>query len=197
MGRPKTYDPETVADRAMELFWLNGYHGTSTQDLVDHLQINRFSLYAEFGSKQRLYEQALARYERTMVGNNLKSLESPDSGMVEIGALIEAFAKSARSEGSKRGCLMCNTAAEMAPHDPNSQHFVEANVKRIEKAFSRAIKNAQRRGEVSADVRAVEEGRYLAVTLFGFFVLLRAQIDPKVLRSAARAALRHLQGLKN
>ncbi|MCH8886618.1 MAG: helix-turn-helix transcriptional regulator, partial [SAR324 cluster bacterium] len=59
MGRPKTYDREEIAAKAMELFWLHGFNGTSTQALVEHMQINRYSLYAEFGSKQRLYEVAL------------------------------------------------------------------------------------------------------------------------------------------
>ncbi len=197
MGRPKTYDPEAIADKAMELFWLNGYHGTSTQDLVDHLQINRYSLYAEFGSKQNLYEEALARYERNVVTGNLGAVECADAGIADIGELFEGFAAGARSPNSKRGCLMCNSAAELAPHDPNSQRFVEANVKRVSRAFSQAIKNAQRRGEVTPDVRAIEEGRYLAVTLFGFFVMLRAQIEPKILRGAAKAVLRYLEGLKS
>ncbi len=197
MGRPKTYDPEAIADTAMELFWLNGYHGTSTQDLVDHLQINRYSLYAEFGSKQNLYEEALARYERNVVTGNLGAVECADAGIADIGELFEAFAAGARSPNSKRGCLMCNSAAELAPHDPNSQRFVEANVKRVSRAFSQAIKNAQRRGEVRPDVRAIEEGRYLAVTLFGFFVMLRAQIEPKILRGAAKAVLRYLEGLES
>jgi len=197
MGRHKGYDPEVITDKAMELFWLNGYHGTSTQDLVEHLKINRNSLYAEFGSKQSLYEKALTRYEREMVTSNIGALESADAGIAEIGALLKAFAANARTANSKRGCLMCNTAAELAPHNPNSQRFVEANVERIASAFTNALKRAQRRGEVRAEIRCTEEGRYLAVTLFGFFVMLRAQIEPKVLRGAANAALRYLEGLRS
>jgi TetR/AcrR family transcriptional repressor of nem operon len=196
MGRPKSYDPEVIVDRAMEIFWLKGYHGTSTEDLVNHLQINRYSMYAEFGSKQDLYEEALAQYERKMVTSNFVVLESSDSGIPDIINLISAFAARARSPESKRGCMMCNAATELAPHDPNSQHFVEANVQRMSAAFSRAIKNAKRRGEVRSNVRPGEEGHYLAVTLFGFFVMLRAQIEPKVLHGAVKSTIRYLNGLK-
>jgi len=196
MGRHKLYDPEYITDKAMELFWLNGYHGTSTQDLVEHLQINRNSLYAEFGSKQGIYEKALIRYERKMVTANLETLESADANIAQIGKLLKSFAASARKPKSKRGCLMCNTAAELAPHDPNSQRFVEANVDRITRAFTNALKRSQSRGEVKKEVPCIEEGRYLAVTLFGFFVMLRAQVEPKVLRGAATAALRYLENLK-
>mgnify|MGYP002525954569 FL=1 len=196
MGRPKTYDPETMIDKAMEIFWLKGFHRTSTQDLVNHLQINRYSMYAEFGSKQDLYEAALALYERKMVTSNFVALESSESGISDIIDLIAAFASGARSPESKRGCMMCNAATELAPDEPNSQRVVEANVERMSLAFSRAIKNAKRRGEVRSNVRAGEEGHYLAVTLFGFFVMLRAQIPPKVLRDALKSVIRYLDSLK-
>ena len=40
----------------MELFRDHGYAGTSTQMLVEGLGVNRYSLYAEFGSKQALFD---------------------------------------------------------------------------------------------------------------------------------------------
>ena len=73
MGRNKTYDRETIARKAMALFWLHGYHGTSTQALVDSMGVNRFSLYAEFGNKQALYEAALNLYAQDLVGTKFRA----------------------------------------------------------------------------------------------------------------------------
>ena len=67
MGRPKTYNAEEIATKAMELFWMYGYKGTSTQTLVEHMGVNRYSLYAEFGTQQGLYEEALKIYEKEVV----------------------------------------------------------------------------------------------------------------------------------
>ena len=61
MPRSKSFDVDDV-DRAVDLFWVNGYAATSMEDLVNHLGINRGSLYSTFGSKQKLYERALERY---------------------------------------------------------------------------------------------------------------------------------------
>ncbi len=62
MPRVKEFDPDQALDRAMELFWRKGYEATSVQDLVEHMGINRFSLYDTFGSKHELFMAALDRY---------------------------------------------------------------------------------------------------------------------------------------
>ena len=64
MPSPKRYNRDDVLDRAIELFRRNGYSATSTAELVDALGMNRKSMYAEFGSKQELFESALERYSK-------------------------------------------------------------------------------------------------------------------------------------
>ena len=196
MGRPKTYDREEIAAKAMELFWLHGFNGTSTQALVEHMQINRYSLYAEFGSKQRLYEVALARYEREIVYHYFAALEAEGAGLQEIRDVIEFFASSARQPGSERGCLLCNSAIERAHHDPTSQAFVEAYFSRIGKAFRQALDNATAKEQLRPGVVTEHEGWFFASTLLGFFVLLRSQVDPSMIRGAAQGAIEHLEGLR-
>ena len=63
MARTKAFDTEEVLDRALRVFWRNGYEGTSMQDLVDGMQINRASIYDTFGNKEALYLRALQRYQ--------------------------------------------------------------------------------------------------------------------------------------
>ncbi len=195
MGRRKTYERETIAARAMELFWLHGFHGVSTQALVEHMNVNRYSLYAEFGSKQGLYEAALALYEERVVTSHFARLEGPDAGLAELRWVFDFFASAARTPGSERGCFLCNVATERGPHDPASQGFVAAYLDRISDAIQNALQLAQASGDVRADVDVAEEAQLLASTLVGFFVLLRSQVEPSIMRGAARAAVRHIDSL--
>lgn len=197
MGRPKTYKRDEVARKAMELFWLHGFHGTSTQALVDHIKINRYSLFAEFGTKQGLFEAALALYESEIVQWYFGALEAPDAGLDELIAVIEFFASAAGTPGTERGCLICNSATERAAHDPVSRNFVESYVNRISAAIGRALEHARAQGNLRDDVNTEQESRLLVSTLLGFFVLLRAQIEPKILQSASRAAIEHIKGLQH
>ena len=62
MPRHKEFDREEVLLKAMMVFRDKGYEATSMQDLVDHMKINRFSLYETFKSKHELFLEALQAY---------------------------------------------------------------------------------------------------------------------------------------
>src|SRR6202022_4831133 len=61
-GRPRAFDADEALDRALDVFWRQGYEGTTLSDLTAALGINRPSLYAAFGSKEELFRRALERY---------------------------------------------------------------------------------------------------------------------------------------
>lgn len=187
MGRHKTYDREDVTRKAMQLFWERGFHATSTQDLAEQMGVNRYSLFAEFGSKQGLFEAALAMYERDVVTSHFAVLESTDAGLAEIQSVVDAFAAAAGEPGSERGCMLCNVAAERAPFDPASEHVVAGYVDRIQRALSNALDNARQRGEVDPDVAVEDQARLFTSSLLGFWLLMRAGIEADMLRGAARA----------
>lgn len=64
MARTKAFEIDAVLDKAMRLFWTQGYEKTSMQDLVDNMGINRKSIYDTFGDKHTLFLKALARYDQ-------------------------------------------------------------------------------------------------------------------------------------
>src|SRR5215469_7527197 len=62
VARPKAYDRDAVITAARDLFWERGFGATSITDLEDRTGLNRSSIYAEFGSKNGLFEAALDCY---------------------------------------------------------------------------------------------------------------------------------------
>ena len=81
MARKKEFDPEIVLKRAVDLFWKKGYANTSLNDLVEHLGINRFSLYSTFGDKKTLYITALNYY---IDNNSAPALQKLNAGLVRF-----------------------------------------------------------------------------------------------------------------
>lgn len=48
----KHFDPDTVLESVVRLFWRQGVASTGIQDVVTATGLNRSSLYATFGGKQ-------------------------------------------------------------------------------------------------------------------------------------------------
>lgn len=197
MGRPKGYIREDVAAKAMDLFWQQGFNATSTKDLADHMGINVYSLFAEFESKQGLYEAALEVYDRDVVTRHFGPLEDPGAGLDELTAVIEFFAGVAGSPGSERGCLMCNMATERAAADPGTHEVVDKYVGRINQAIRNTLENALAKSELRPDISCEDESRQITSTLLGFWVLMRSGVDPEYVAGAARAMVSNLERLRN
>jgi TetR/AcrR family transcriptional repressor of nem operon len=190
MARTKEFDPEAALQSALELFWRRGYEATSMADLVEHLGIGRASIYATFGNKRELYLKAMDRYAETRDPNLLAELSQPGPALPAVRAMVRRFAEEATSpEKRLMGCLVTNTATELAPHDPAMARRVEVSWDHVETPLHSALIRAQAQGELpeERDPRAL--ARMLFVLLQGVRVVGKASDDPARVRDAAEQAL--------
>ncbi|MFI1223794.1 MULTISPECIES: TetR/AcrR family transcriptional regulator [unclassified Streptomyces] len=190
MARTKEFDPDAALQSALELFWRRGYEATSIADLVEHLGIGRASIYATFGNKHELYLKAMDRYSEGRDPLLFAELARPGATLPAVRALVRRFAsEAASSEGRLRGCLITNTAAELAPHDPEATRRVEVSWEYLEALLQSALVRARDRGELpeERDPRAL--ARLLLVLLQGVRVVGKASSDPARVRDAAEQAL--------
>jgi len=196
MGRKKSYDRDVLIGKAMEIFRDHGFAGTSAAMLVEGLGVNRYSLYAEFGSKQALFDMALQSYDEEVVERNFGPLDVPGAGVDEVRALLEFFGSASDGPASGRGCLLCNTAVEFGPKDPSGAGFVQRYFERLSNAFLTALDNAHGKGELRHAVDPRAEASFFTASVLGLFVMLRAKAPPTVIEGAARAAIEHLESLR-
>ena len=164
--------------------------------LVEKFGVNRNSMYAEFGSKQALFDAALLRYEQQFMNDVFGPLEADDADLDSIAALFERFGRDAAGPASGLGCLLCNTAVELAGDDSNGERFVQRYFGRMQAAFQNALANARRAGELQVGVVAQDEARFLTATALGIFVMVRARTAPIVVHGIGRVAKRHLAALR-
>jgi TetR/AcrR family transcriptional repressor of nem operon len=195
MGRKKKYDRDTLVEKAMELFRDHGYASTSTQMLVEQLGVNRFSLSAEFGSKQGLFDAALECYDKQVVERNFGPLEAPTAGVEEIRALLEFYASAGNGSATGRGCLLCNTAIEFGREDPSGAEYIQRYFKRLSNAFYKALNNAHSKGVLRNVVALKEEADFFTASTLGLFVLMRANAPLATIENASKMAIEHLEGL--
>ncbi|ELS53039.1 TetR/AcrR family transcriptional regulator [Streptomyces viridochromogenes] len=190
MARTKEFDPDAALQSALELFWQRGYEATSMADLVEHLGVGRASLYATFGNKHELYLKALDRYERAGFTPIVRELSQPGPALPAVRSVVRRYATEAADEQLRlHGCLVTNTAAELAPHDRAAARQVERNWDQLETVLHSALVRAQAQGELPAGRDPLTLARMLLVLLQGLRVVGKASSDPARVRDAAEQAL--------
>ena len=188
MPSPKSYKREDVLDRAIELFRRQGYSATSTAELVDALNMNRKSMYAEFGSKQELFEAALERYSAVNLTRVLGPIEAPDANAQSIRDAFLGYAAASETKYRGLGCLMANTAVERAALDPGAGRFVDAYLDRLTKGFRNALQNARADGDVDPEANLDDLAAHFVNSVVGISALLRAKASPERMYAAGRGA---------
>ncbi len=188
MGRTKQFDKQAALDGAMQLFWAKGFHGTSMQDLVDNLGVNRQSLYDTFGGKHELFDAALQRYRDLQSLPVRRALEQEGSVGEVLRAFFDGMITSLLNNDGK-GCLMVNSATELASQDDAVFGTCSANARQLEAAFTGLMVRAQESGELLNDRSPVQLARFLVSTINGLAVTAKATRDRNVLNDVVEVAL--------
>lgn len=113
MARKKQYREEEVIDKAMHLFWRNGYENTSMQMLEKEMGINKFSIYASFGNKHGLFLESLKRY-KAQRKKMFDQLKNATNGVADIKQFFYDSVTVCHQEGNEKGCLVTNTYNEFS-----------------------------------------------------------------------------------
>lgn len=192
MPRTKEYDPVEVLDRAKNVFWRQGYHATSMEDLVEGMGISRYGIYTTFTSKHDLFLSVLERYLSTEVSYALAGLEAPDASLPTILAFFDRLREYKDQACSKWGCLMCNSASEMAAHDADVASIIDRFVSRYTAAFERPLQRAQEKGEVAPTLDIQSTSAFLVGIVMGFSVYSRATTQQSAVDTFLSEALRHI-----
>lgn len=113
VARKKQYIESEVIDKAMKLFWRNGYEGTSMQMLEREMGINKFSIYSSFGNKHGVFIECLKSY-KARIHNMFEKFKNANNGVEDIKAFFYDSVAVGTIEGNQKGCLVTNTYNEFA-----------------------------------------------------------------------------------
>ena len=192
MGRPRSFDDDVVIDAAMDVFWSHGYANTSPAQLAEATGVAKGSLYNAFKSKRKLFDRALARYDRRVSELAGELLSRPGTTRECLRSALRFIVDDDLAQHSPRGCLVGNTAVELAGHDPQIARTIRTMQDRQTTALMARIEQGQRDGDVGSDVDARAIAEFLATTLAGLRVMALTHGAPTLYRviDSALATLR-------
>lgn len=192
MARTKAFNPDEKLHQAMMLFWVKGYDGTSLQDLVTTLELNRFSIYNTYGDKKSLYFKALQRYKTVIFDPLLEPLKTEQDGMTRLTAYFNNLVEKLCMGPGNAGCFLQNAAQETTLEDPDIQSFSVRVFKELAKALHQTLEDAQSGGQLKRhrDINACTEFLVMQVQAM---IMLRKMVGKTRLRKNVDFLLEELQ----
>ncbi|WP_409467420.1 TetR/AcrR family transcriptional regulator [Streptomyces sp. HC307] len=190
----KHFDPDTVLETVMRLFWQQGVASTGIQDVVTATGLNRSSLYATFGGKQELYRAALRRYIRERSEPAFRRPADDGRGLPAVSEFFAGLIE-ARCSGpyARWGCMVSNAHAGPENGDPDVREALDLHHQRLRGAFREALVTARAQHQIApcADLGAAAD--VLALLAYGVNLRSRAGADARDLAKTVTAALDSLR----
>ncbi|CAB3723200.1 Bacterial regulatory proteins, tetR family [Achromobacter insolitus] len=111
----------------MRTFWTQGYEGTSIQDLVAAMGVNKPSLYSTFGCKEEIFREAVELYDRIEGRATSQSLAKAGTAREAVETMLRANARAYVVEEGPRGCMIVLSSLLGAPENESVRAFLAEN----------------------------------------------------------------------
>jgi AcrR family transcriptional regulator len=188
-GRPRGFDADDALERAIRVFWAQGFDGASLADLTKAMGITRTSMYAAFGNKDELFRLALERYTEDTAEYRARTVQLPTAREV-ADAFLAGVVHASTRPGHPTGCLGVQGALAAGATARTARDALvawrEAGVSLLIERFQQAHDE----GDLPPDTDPALLARYLMTVANGIAVQASTGAAREELQQVADAALR-------
>ena len=191
-GRPREFDVDEALDKAVLVFCERGYHATSIGDLTEATGLTSGSLYKAFKDKRGLYVAALTHYKESRDAELRAALAAGRTGLERVRAALGHYAEASHGERGRLGCLVINSATELATFDAELGRWVAQSLRRNETLLAGLLREGLADGSVPPHVDPVVTGRLLLCLIQGMRVVGKTGVTRKDTLALVDVALKTL-----
>lgn len=192
-GRKRAFDKTEALDKAMRVFWDNGYAGTSLSDLTTSLGINKPSLYAAFGNKEQLFNATLDHYVQQYGADPLKQLREPAD--LPFATRLENYLLAVVANNTHQdlpvGCFVvkcyCESGGNSLPED--ADHALQRLRTSNEQTLTQFFVSEQQKGQLSSTLSPEALADYVLSQVYGISVMARSGKRCDELKSIVKTAV--------
>ena len=187
-GRPRAFDADQALDRALQVFWRQGYEGTSLSDLTKAMGINRPSLYAAFGNKEALFRKVLDRYAAGPSSRVGQALSEP-TAYAAVKRLLYANAELQTDPKNPRGCLTVHGALTCSPENVTIRRELASRRLTAGNDLLKRLEQGKSEGDLPESADPTELARYFIAVIQGMAVQATSGATRQQLEKVADLAL--------
>lgn len=191
-GRPRAFDRAQALNKALEIFWRQGYAPASVAELCKAMEINPPSLYATFGNKASLFLEALRHYEHTYWDAPARRFLAE----LDVYAAVEQFFREAAeillSPETPCGCMVVLAAVNISDDEKEIIAAVRELRLATKTMFADRFRRAIQDGQIPADTDVPALAGALNTLLEGLSLQARDGLFQSELKAIAAHAVRML-----
>ena len=187
-GPDKQFDPAVALDRAVEVFWANGYEAASLSELLKHMGIGKKSLYDTFGNKRSLFLKALAHYAHTTHQSMRDRLLAPGSPLANLQHLLRDW-QTMHSQPGSCGCMLGTNIADFNTDDAEIARVMRGYLQNIEDTLTTTLPRAQAAGELRPEADPRNLARLLLLMTQGMALVGRVMEEDVTIKGSVEAAI--------
>ncbi len=197
MSRTTLYNRQEALDRAIKLFWQKGFHATSLKDIEQALDMRPGSIYAAFGNKDGLFQEALDHYAQaslTELERTLSNYQSPLSGLA---AFMRQLGGIRDRDLPSRACMLVKSLLELGAREQSALQKVEKLLAGMEVRFAECFIEAQRLGELDTELDPLRLARRLQAEVMGLRAFAQRDVDSAAVQALAEDMASSIENLRN
>lgn len=153
MGRQK-FETDTVVKAASEIFWQNGFNGTSMQQLVNATGLKPGSLYLAFGNKEGLFNATLDNYSKASLQLIDETFAREQNSQKALISFFEHIIAASQAKDYKC-CFLLNSTLELSHQNPQLHATVTAHLQKIENRFIELLCQDHERADAHGKAKSV------------------------------------------
>ncbi len=196
MSRTALYNRHDALERALQLFWQKGFHATSLKDIEQALDMRPGSIYAAFGNKEGLFQEALEYYARLGLTELERVLSHHETPLLGLAAYIRQLGGIRDKALPSRACMLVKSLLELGAREQTALTKVEMLLAGMEARFIECFKEAQNVGEMDSELDPVRLGRRLQAEVMGLRAFAQRDIESSTVHELAEDMALSIEALR-